>query len=401
MREKQLSRRPAAITLRVARPESSKGVVARRFATPFGIPQGVPPRSGFTLTELLIVIAIMAVLTGLVAAAAVNAMNKSRRSAITLEIKNISGSIENFKNDFGAYPPNGMNPEPDNTTPAPGSEAALVQADFQRMFKRAFPRNQEPPVLIASLCGQNVGAAPDWNLEYGMTAAEALVFWLGGFSDDEQYPISGPGGPSFADPAGGSLEASDEVLEDRNRRYEFDISRLGPRNAAGAFDDANNGRFLLYEINLNGDADTNDPGEKRRINMWRYIPEGSEQPLLYFDVSRYKPWQYDVWASSENYIFAIKTRRSGATGQPADATEYQSNVVFVDQGKFQLLHCGPDDAWGDEFSRMSLEESTGYGWGSAADFPDISLYPDGPYLGDIADTLTSFTDGTLAEETEE
>ena len=31
----------------------------------------------------------------------------------------------------------------------------------------------------------------------GMSAGEAVVFWLGGFSSDEKYPISGEGGPSY------------------------------------------------------------------------------------------------------------------------------------------------------------------------------------------------------------
>ena len=29
------------------------------------------------------------------------------------------------------------------------------------------------------------------------------------------------------------------------------------------------------------------------------------------------------------------------------------------------------------------------------------LYPDGPFIGEIADTLTSFTDGTLEDAVEE
>jgi hypothetical protein len=38
------------MTDRVARPEYSKGVVVRRYATPFGVPQRVPPRSADKIT---------------------------------------------------------------------------------------------------------------------------------------------------------------------------------------------------------------------------------------------------------------------------------------------------------------------------------------------------------------
>jgi len=31
----------------------------------------------------------------------------------------------------------------------------------------------------------------------------------------------------------------------------------------------------------------------------------------------------------------------------------------------------------------------------------LILYPDGPFIGEIADTLTSFSDGTLADDVEE
>ena len=82
-------------------------------------------------------------LAGLIAAAAVNALHAAKRGQIVLEIKNISGAIENFKNDYGAYPPNGMNRHGAAANPAAAnSSAALVKSDFQRMFKKAFPRHQ-------------------------------------------------------------------------------------------------------------------------------------------------------------------------------------------------------------------------------------------------------------------
>jgi len=144
--------------------------------------------NAFTLTELLVVITIIAVLAGLITGAAVNALNKAKQAAITLEIQQLDGAFQDFKNEYGAYPPNGMHD---------GSTALmnLVENDFVRMFKKAFPRGQEPLGLIQGLAGTN--AAANENLLNGMNAAEAMVFWLSGFSSDPQFPISGPGGPSF------------------------------------------------------------------------------------------------------------------------------------------------------------------------------------------------------------
>ncbi len=342
-----------------------------------------PRRQAFTLTELLIVIAIIAVLAGLIAAAAVNALNAARRGQIVLEIKNLSGAMENFKNDYGAYPPNGMNPMPQNNPPA-NSIAKLVQSDFQRMFAKAFQGNSEPPILALALCGQNPGAGSNQDVPNGMTSSEALYFWLGGFSSDKKFPISGPGGPSF--PVDGPERG--EVLESRVGGYEFDRGRLGPRNDNGEFDEANGGRYLLYSVDLNqnGTIDAN-AGENRRINLWRYSPKGLEQPLVYFDTSRHKPYQYDPYAApTATDIFPLKKVREGLT-----TPNTIRDIAFIDN-KYQILHAGLDDDWGD----------FGVSASSTTDLDDLTLlFPEGPFIGPIADTLTNFTDGTLADESEE
>lgn len=330
----------------------------------------MPPRSaGFTLTELLIVVTIIAILAGLITAAAVNALNAAKRTRISAEVKQIGQAIEDFKNDMGAYPPNGVN---NNQTDAP------PVSDFVRMFKKMFPRHQEPRDLIEGLAG-NPNAA--FAIDGGLSATEALYFWLGGFSSDEKYPISGPGGPSF------SLETGrGEIVEDRNQRFGFDITDLGPRNESGEF----NGRYVEYEVNVNGVV------EERRINLWQYYPEGSDQPLVYFDVSRYKPVDYDppvavrtapgVYDQGQQVdIYALKKIREGVAQQ-----QDHQDIEFANTGKFQILHAGLDDTWGD-WRTMSI----------ATPLPELGpLYPIGPFIGDVADTLTNFTTGTVADAAE-
>ena len=333
-------------------------------------------RSAFTLTELLIVIAIIAVLAGLIAAAAINALRKGRETRVSLEIKNMSTAIENFKNDYGAYPPNGMNP-------SSGAFGAMVKADFVRMFSKAFPRQAESPDLIAAIAGvapSSSNVVTNGPLPQGMTSAEALYFWFGGFSSDEQYPISGPGGPSY-------LVSEGEVLENRNRRYEFDLGRLVPRNDNKEFyvdsSDPLAGRQLLYK-----DPKTGDP---RAINFWRYTPQGSEQPFIYFDTSRHKPYQYDVPAvTSTGDVYALKKFREGKTATSSPAPTLR-DVVFVDN-KYQVLHCGLDDDWGNFGGSASA---------SGASLNSLLLFPEGPFIGPAADTLTNFTDGTLESASEE
>ena len=340
-----------------------------------------PPTSGrqaFTLTELLIVIAIIAVLAGLIAAAAVNALRASKRNAIVLEIKNVSAAIENFKTDYGAYPPNAMST---GTTLAdfnrPGEPPALVKGDFVRMFKKAFPRHQEPQALIEAIAGvpPQSSSGVNGHLPNGLSGDEALVFWLGGFSSNEQYPISGENGPSFTRSGG-------EIMEDRNPRYQFDRALLGPRND-GQF----SGRSLTYTVN------TGTGNQERQINFWNFTPKGSTQPLVYFDVSRHKPGpatlkgRYDGWAKSPASslpVYALKQPREGVAA-PAVPNDY----VFVNQGKFQLIHAGLDDDFGD-YAALGF-------W--TTDQP--GYFPDGPFVGAIADNLSNFTEGTLADASEE
>ncbi|QEG34493.1 type II secretion system protein [Bythopirellula goksoeyrii] len=329
------------------------------------------PHSAFTLTELLVVITIIAILAALITAGAVNALNAAKRARISVEINQLAQSMEDFKvgKQYGIYPPNGMN---DSSNSFLGNSIyQMTIKDFERAFKKAFPRHQEPLGLIQRLGGAT-GTLSNGNpsaLDNGLNGAEAIYFWLGGFSDDPQYPISGPGGPSFI-----STSVDGEILESRNRIYEFDLARLGPRTDAGVFD----GRFITYN-------DPKDPSIERQINLWTYNPSGSERPYVYFDASRHDPMEYCInmtgLATSPDQIYALTKLREGFS---STATPVAKDYVFVNKNKFQILHAGLDDAWGD-MSPFAMTQSN---------LPLI-LFPEGPFTGDVADTLTNFTPGTL------
>lgn len=344
-------------------------------------------RQAFTLTELLIVIAIIAVLAGLIAAAAVNALRRGREARITLELQNMSGAIENFKNDpniGGVYPCS-------LAYAASPSAAQLKQAksDLTRTFSKMFGRANEPSLalIINKLSGDT--AAPGTknfggHLEGGMSPSEALVFWLGGFSSDAALPFSGQGGPSH-------FPADGDILESRKLAYEFDLGRLGPRDPnTGLF----SGRYIEY-------PDPTNPSDVRRINLWTYTPAGSEVPFAYFDVSRIKPSTCSTkfgpplndiaslpWARSNpldsNSVLITPLREPLESAPGADPMVF-NQTKFVNQDKFQILHPGLDDDW---------DEANAQTFGKV-------LFPEGPFIGPVADTLTNFTDGTLESASEE
>ena len=315
----------------------------------------------FTLTELLVVITIIGILSSLLLVGISAAMNAARRAAIQLSIDGISSSLEELEKTNGAYPP--------DTSWWAGNTNQRDQriADLKRYVKKAFPRSVEPDGLFFALVNANwsssaLGAPPEDNETRGMNGAEVIAFWLC-HSDDPRYPISGKGGPSYSVPSSG--KGAKESLEDRNFTTEINLTQLGPRDANGVF----NGRYIIYKLG----------SETRRINLWTYSPDGSTQPFVYYDTSRYgvsntlfggaTEVSYSARASSFSPVYALKRNSNG-------------NIVFANAKKFQLLHSGLDDVWGTEFMRIQSDGIT---------------FPEGPFTGEAADTQTNFTTGTLQD----
>ncbi len=350
------------------------------FPSPAPSPQPLAPaaqRRAFTLVELLVVITIIGILAALITGAAVNAMKAAARTRIKAEINSFDQAVEDDKNNSGGvYPPNCQ------TDGGVTINSDTVYNELRRYLNKRFPRSREPDTLVRALAG--LGVAPA-NLPGGMTGSEALVFWLGGFSSDVNFPISGEGGPSYSIQG---VAAADKVKLDpiENRRWALGIKpeQLAPRDAENYFDATDN-RFIEYTIN----------GQNRRINFWSYLAPGSPQPLVYFatpQVSVLTPamdppaagpavafsGQAAEWADLQNF-HAVKR------ANPIASTIVNA-AVFANAGKFQILHCGLDERWGP-MPQVAVN-------GAAR-----LLYPNGPFTSDsyLADTLTNFSDSTLED----
>jgi prepilin-type N-terminal cleavage/methylation domain-containing protein len=349
-------------------------------------------RVGFTLVELLVVITIIGILAALITAAGAGALKTARQNAIKTELDQITMALQSYKDTAGSYPPNcqtddtNMTAEPP-TSPNPIDETQVFN-DLKRHMKQAFPKHRESENLLRVIAGLPATGSDAANyqklLAGGMSSGEALVFWLGGFSSDPKYPISGEGGPSFRIdnlPTGVTADQADPI-ESRKWIFPFEVSRLQPRNADNYFESGDD-RFIVYTVRING------VNQERRLNFWQYVPSKSEQPFLYFDVSRREPSAAsDVPAApSVNpnalHVHAIK-QRSESAGAAVP-------IQFANKDKFQVLHCGVDGEWGEEVfeDQMSVHEL------DLDDVNDYLLYPDGPFTGDVADTLTNFSEGTL------
>jgi prepilin-type N-terminal cleavage/methylation domain-containing protein len=346
-------------------------------------------RAGFTLVELLVVITIIGILVSLIAAASIRALTTARQAALKVEVDQIAAGFEKYKDSANSYPPNliidgGSEPIDENQ----------ILSDLQRHMRQAFPKHSEPDNLLRVLAGfaaQGANASSYKQLAGGLSAGEACVFWLSGFSQDSQYPISGEGGPSYP-----GIDPTADPVESRKWVHEFDVSKLGPRNDMGYFDDSTM-RYVTY-------PDPRNSGQMRRINFWQYTPRSSTVPVLYFDVSRHPAGvrsgatvigPYDPPAASglhpqELHVHALKVRsQSAASGVP---------IQFANHGKFQVLHSGIDDAWGAEI----LERTSAHGVVEAGGNPTMEgaylLFPTGPFTDEAADTVVNFAQQARIED---
>ena len=334
--------------------------------------------AAFTLVELLVVITIIAILVALLIPAVISAQRRAQSTRIKMEIDQLATGFEDYRNDVaGEYPPNGWFVNAQTHT-----ANAVV-----RHFKKAFPRHREPEALIRGLSGYGTGTTV---LPGGLTPAETIYFWLGGFSSNPKYPISGPGGPSFLVTQADNIDLVTQAdnIEDRNRTYDFDLARLGTgegidvktalangpalqRTAKQAMND-NKVRAVQYVVSLNGITQT------RQINFWQYYPPKSTKPFVYFDTSKSRP------STTEDNLYlssfgVIPIKRLAVDG---------SGIRYANEDKYQILHAGVDDDWGN-FALIDLNDPDEDG--------NVILYPDGPFTAELGDTVVNFDPRTLQD----
>lgn len=364
------------------------------------------PHSAFTLVELLVVITIIGILAALLLAAVQRARVAAQRGVITAEINQIDTAIKDMKNSVGSFPPNAQTDDLVLT----GNESATtpiventVLTDFKQFLLKAFPQHREPEALIKALVGQST-MPPDTNiatnLPGGMTASEALVFWIGGFSDNSQYPISGPGGPSYPIPASGDASEVDPI-DERSWQLGVKVQNLGPRGEDGFFAKSYN-RFITYS-----DPRDTTGNAKRRINMWVLTPGNSPVPYVYFDASR------GTGVTAANDVPAATSLANFANSRDLEETLNQTKSVypikqfnpsagaslryqFANNGSFQILHAGVDREWvSPDPVNPNLWVPMPHVLTDGTMTPTETLYADGPWTAELADTQANFANGTL------
>ena len=154
-------------------------------------------RRGFTLVEMLVVLAIIGVLAALLLPAVMSAIVAARRAAVAIELNQLTSAIESYKQDKGDYPPNFRDEQ-------------VVMRHINKCFPKADRTYVQQVVTRACAEGQ-----PTF-----IDEGESLVFWLAMTDNDPRYPFL-----SYYSQAGHTPNPK--------KYYEFDATRLqGVNNAA-------------------------------------------------------------------------------------------------------------------------------------------------------------------------
>jgi prepilin-type N-terminal cleavage/methylation domain-containing protein len=332
-------------------------------------------RIGFTLIEILVVISIIAILAGLLIPVIGSVRRRGQVTATVLEIQSLKNAIEQYKQKFGDYPPDGSN--------------SVV---FERHIRIAFPRIAPEEIkdfmtLIREDHEQSTTI---------LDPAEALVFFLGGFSDDPRYPFTGKGGPL-------TLVVQGQLpVADRNPGlFDFNPTRLSifepddPTVTPLLTGTLNSGR-VVTALASDDEATFNTNDERDIFPV--YLPKGMDVPFVYFDSRTYMP--RSIYKYNNKFVDPVQYPQLHQHGTPnikGIARPYRSDqprqitsgdthpYKWINADTFQIIAAGIDNHYGG----LTADAVAGINrhYPSGADYSD----------GDKSN-ITSFSRGTLEDD---
>jgi len=317
-----------------------------RFKLGFDLPKGeeapvmhTSMRRGFTLVEMLVVIIIIGILAAILVPTIGIAIRRARVTKIALEISQLDQAVEAYKTLYTDYPPDFSN-----------------RAVVERHIRKAFPRISSKEFTIA----QNLF----WNPSQ-VDPAEALVFWLGGFSADPRRPFTGPGGPFVLVNASTGQYA---LNADRNApMFPFAEDRLTIYLA----DPATGAPSATGVPMSNDEQEVHSQAMTKNDLFPIYYPANVGAPYVYFD-SR----TYGMAASVERYPPASY----GSTSIVGVVSPYFSDLPtqrYMNKKTFQIVSSGLDS----EYGVIGGSFPSGNG-NNEADRDNIANFSDGSTLGD-------------------
>jgi prepilin-type N-terminal cleavage/methylation domain-containing protein len=197
-------------------------------------------RAGFTLVEMLVVIAIIGVLAALLIPAVNSAMILAKNAAMATDIANVANAVEKYKSEKGDYPPSlgestgaATYGGAFNNGYSAADEALWNNSVLRRHIVTAYPKIDTNELLLFR------------RLASHLSQSEALVFFLSLTRDDPRYPFFGASYPGRAtiltDLANANfvpLTRDDTNLSPyKSYGFEFDKNRLYDSQGVNDLDD--------------------------------------------------------------------------------------------------------------------------------------------------------------------
>lgn len=351
-------------------------------------------RSAFTLVEILVVIAIIGVLVGLLVPAVMYAAKTVRKRAIAMETNTLADAFNKYQQKFNDLPPD-------------GSSFAVVQRHLLKLFPQiassefnllrgdTFPGT---PHLLVNNYSASVQLDPPQGLGV-MDPAEAVVFFLGGYSEDPQYPLSGAGGPFFIMgrevQSGPLTQVTSGAPKSLRETVQYNPARNNP------FFDFETGQLSTVEVD--GLIRSNDESEllQRATELNDMLPvyktSKKDSPYVYFDHRT-----YSVPTSSGRYFSHYTTpdhgvarpykssqRNTRVPNTPANADDY---FQYMNEDSFQLICAGLDDSFGGVVYTGNTGGPVFFEYSSGRSI-DFAAFPSGaPAVSNIP---KYFADGTI------
>lgn len=320
--------------------------------------------------ELLVVMAILGILAGLLAWGVNAARVSILKRAQAFELQSIASAVEAYRTKYGDYPPDGSSwpvMEAHLRKAFPNilaSELGLLNPAFSSA--NGYIRNDNDLTASHPHLARYVSSAPGLRSGRVFDAAEALVFFLGGFSSDPQRPITGPGGPLRRNLEEQNPNRPYYYLYNTQREnafFEFKISgltlekdpnklRLEPRLAGISTDEMFYNEFPSNYTGVVADIMPVYIGSGPSLNQ-------GGVPIIYFDSRTYQLAGATVGDNSYYFNFyspgLVDTRNvQGSTRNCArpflsmdlDANKGNNALRYANDKTFQIMNGGYDRIYG-------------------------------------------------------
>ena len=304
---------------------------------------------GFTLVEILVVVAIIVILMAILIPVAMGAISRARNAAIGFELKELKSAVEEYKLKMGDYPPS-MGGPPAQWLPA-NRYSTVVERHLLRCYPKIDPSHKN---FFYNAIAPRLGND------------EALVFWLTLIANDPRYPFknfiadnNSPPNVFFAPPPGSPSGATGVYPGPYTRYafYEFDERRLR---------DFDSDTFPCY------------------VSAY-----AKDTPYVYFDSRTY--WMHMNSATAfagvcQPYMNYQKVQ------QTISNTNLPPNGAFVNPNTYQIHCAGQDGLFGGVAD--AVNPGNNYSWNNnwqtiVKTFPNMT----GNTNEEDSDNMADFTEG--------